>query len=74
MTWSEGRGGQPRSLQPEELLLLLLQPEELLEDELLRRELQDGGHGVTQRTTGTFHENTFGSVAFTAYVHAFFHN
>ena len=42
MTWREGRRGQDRPLQPEELLLLMLQLEELLEHELLRRELEEG--------------------------------
>lgn len=41
MTWREGRRGQRRSLRPEELLLLL-QLDDLLEHELLGRELENG--------------------------------
>lgn len=41
VTWKEGGRGQSWSLRPDELLLLL-ELEELLEDELVCRELEDG--------------------------------
>lgn len=57
VTWTEGRRGRGRPLQPEELLLLQL--EELLEHQLLGRELEgrrDGGRELHTRVEVAFIE------------------